>query len=100
MDHLTPAQRSYVMSRVRTRDTPIEMRVRSALHQLGFRFRKHVKSLPGTPDLVFTRQKVAVFIDGDFWHGYRLAAWEHKLQPFWREKILCNRARDLSNFRK
>lgn len=88
------------MSRVRTKDTDIERLVRSELHRRGFRFRKHVKSLPGCPDLVLTRGKVAVFIEGDFWHGYRLPMWELGLQPFWRDKIRRNRRRDLSNFRK
>ncbi len=89
-----------LMSRIRTKDTDLEQLVRSELHRRGFRFRKHVKSLPGCPDLVLTRGKVAVFIDGDFWHGYRLPMWEPGLQPFWRDKIRRNRLRDLSNFRK
>ena len=100
MDRLTPAQRSYLMSRVRTRDNPLECAVRSELHRRGHRFRTHLKELPGCPDIVFVRRKIAVFIDGDFWHGYRFPVWESKLQPFWREKIQTNRRRDLSNFRK
>jgi DNA mismatch endonuclease (patch repair protein) len=88
------------MSRVKLKDGSLETIVRSELHRRGFRFRKHVKSLPGSPDAVFPRQKVAVFIDGDFWHGYRLPAWEHKLKPFWKEKIRANRQRDRRNFRK
>src|SRR5579871_4113869 len=100
MDHLTPAQRSYLMSCVRTKDTPLERLVRCELHKRGFRFRKHVKTLPGSPDLVLVKQKLAVFIDGDFWHGYRLPSWEHKLQPFWRAKIQENRRRDQRNFRR
>ena len=88
------------MARVRTKDTDLEQLVRSELHQRGFRFRKHLKSLPGCPDLVLTRQKIAVFIDGDFWHGYRLPKWEDRLQPFWRAKIRRNRDRDRTNFQK
>jgi len=88
------------MARVRTRDTDLEQLVRSELHRRGYRFRKHLKTLPGCPDLILTRQKIAVFIDGDFWHGYRLPEWEKRLQPFWRAKIRRNRQRDLSNFRK
>lgn len=99
-DHLTSEQRSRAMSRVKLKDGSLETIVRSELHRRGFRFRKHVKSLPGSPDAVFPRQKVAVFIDGDFWHGYRLPAWEHKLKPFWKEKIRANRQRDRRNFRK
>ena len=72
-DNLTKKQRSYCMSRVKNKDTDIEKIVRSELHKRGYRFRKHLKKLPGTPDIAFTRAKVAVFIDGDFWHGYRFS---------------------------
>ena len=90
-DNLTPQQRSYCMSRVRGRDTGLERIVRSALHRQGFRFRKHVSDLPGRPDVVFPRAKVVVFIDGDFWHGYRFPLWERQIPPFWRAKISKNR---------
>jgi DNA mismatch endonuclease (patch repair protein) len=99
-DNLTVEQRSRCMSRVKNRDTDLERLVRSALHKRGLRFRKHVKALPGKPDVVFTRARVAVFIDGDFWHGYRFPAWEDTLSPFWRNKIRLNRERDRKNFRK
>lgn len=99
-DNLTPEQRSYCMSRIKGKDTGLEMRVRSELHRRGFRFRKHVKELPGKPDVVFTKAKVAVFIDGDFWHGYRFPAWEHKVSDFWKQKINKNRERDIRNHRK
>jgi DNA mismatch endonuclease, patch repair protein len=99
-DHLTPEQRSRAMSLVKLQDGSLEKAVRSELHRRGYRFRKHVKDLPGKPDAVFPKQKVAVFIDGDFWHGYRFPAWEHKLQPFWKDKIRTNRQRDQRNFRK
>jgi DNA mismatch endonuclease (patch repair protein) len=56
--------------------------------------------LPGRPDFVFVRARVAVFVDGDFWHGWRFPLWEHKLSPFWKKKIGDNRVRDLRNFRK
>lgn len=100
MDNLTSSQRSYCMSRIRGKDTGPELRVRSDLHKLGLRFRKHVKSLPGTPDIVFIRARVAVFIDGDFWHGYQLPLWEGKLSHFWRKKITNNRDRDERNHQK
>lgn len=87
------------MSRIKGKDTGLEMRVRSALHRKGFRFRKHVKELPGKPDVVFTAAKVAVFIDGDFWHGYRFRLWEHKVSNFWKNKISENRNRDAKNLR-
>lgn len=84
-DNLTPEQRSYCMSRIKGKDTGLEVKVRSGLHRKGMRFRKHVKELPGKPDVVFFRAKVAVFIDGDFWHGYQLASWEHKVSDFWKD---------------
>jgi len=100
IDNLTPEQRSYCMSRVKGKDTGLEKLVRSELHQRGLRFRKHVKDLPGKPDVVFSRVKVAVFLDGDFWHGYRFPLWENNLSEFWKEKIRKTRERDQKNFKK
>lgn len=100
VDNLTVSQRSYCMSRVRSKDTSIERVVRSELFKRGYRFRKHVKTLPGRPDIVFAGEKLAVFIDGGFWHGYRFPQWEHKMSKFWREKIQVNRKRDRRNFQK
>ncbi|MGB9298978.1 MAG: very short patch repair endonuclease, partial [Anaerolineae bacterium] len=99
-DNLTPAQRSYCMSRIKGADTGLEMRVRSELHRSGLRFRKHMRQLPGKPDVVFTKVKVAVFVDGDFWHGYRFPSWEHKVSAFWKTKITKNRERDRRVHRK
>jgi DNA mismatch endonuclease, patch repair protein len=100
VDNLSPQQRSECMSRVKSKDTGLEKLVRSELHRRGLRFRKHTKELPGKPDVVFARIKVAVFIDGDFWHGYRFSEMEHKLSDFWKEKIKTNIRRDHRNFRK
>ena len=97
-DPLTVTQRSYCMSRVRGKDTKPEVLVRSALHGRGLRFRKHMKELPGRPDIVFTRAKICVFIDGDFWHGYDFETWEEKLTPFWQKKIGDTIERDRRNF--
>jgi len=99
-DNLSPSQRRYCMSRIRTRDTDIEQMVRSELHKRGFRFRKHPKDMPGKPDIVFPRARVAVFVDGDFWHGYRFPAWRDKVSSFWRDKISKNRLRDERTFKK
>ncbi len=97
---MTPEQRSRAMGRVKTKDGPLEVTVRSALHRRGYRFRKHLKGLPGRPDIVFTKRKVAVFIDGDFWHGYEFDTWKDKLKPFWKDKIETNMAQDEANFTK
>jgi len=99
-DTLTPEQRSYCMSRVKNKDTSLEMCIRSKLQKRGLRFKKNVKYLYGKPDIVFHKVKVAVFIDGDFWHGFRFPQWKYKIPEFWQEKISKNRSRDQRNFRK
>lgn len=98
VDRLTPAQRSLLMSKVRSFDTKPERILRSALHRAGYRFRKHVTWLPGRPDVVFARARVAVFVDGDFWHGYRFPKWRSTVPEYWQAKIDRNRARDRLNF--
>src|SRR6266571_2946371 len=96
-DNLTPQQRSYMMSQVRSKDTQPELIVRKLTHARGLRFRKHCVQLPGCPDLVFTRARVAVFVDGDYWHGWRFPLWSSKLAPYWKQKIEGNRRRDRRN---
>lgn len=98
-DNLTPAQRSYCMARNKGTNTGIERLVRSDLHRRGLRFRKHVKGLPGKPDVVFRGARLAVFLDGDFWHGYRFPAWQDIVSGFWQDKIEATRQRDQRNFR-
>src|SRR5215472_783066 len=66
----TPAQRSFNMSRIRGKDTSPELIVRSLVHRLGFRFRLHVRTLPGSPDLVFPRLGKVIFVHGCFWHTH------------------------------
>ena len=99
-DHLTPEQRSRAMKRVKLKDGSLEKLVQRELRARGLRFKRHVRALPGRPDIVFPEQKLAVFVDGDFWHGWRLPAWERKLSRFWRDKLRANRARDQRNFRR
>lgn len=62
-------QRSYTMSRIKGRDTKPEIMLRKALWHKGIRYRKNYRKLPGTPDIALTRQKIAIFVDGDFWHA-------------------------------
>jgi DNA mismatch endonuclease, patch repair protein len=93
-DNLTPEQRSRTMSRIRSKDTKAEMLLRKVLHRKGLRYRVHISYLPGKPDIVFTKRKVVVFVDGDFWHGWKFTEWCEKLQPYWRKKIEGNQARD------
>ena len=98
MESRTPAQRSFNMSRVRNKDTQLERAVRSALHRIGFRFRKNVKTLPGSPDIVLPRYQLAVFVHGCFWHGHegcRRATLPSTRKEFWTAKIEKNRQRDM-----
>src|SRR5690349_9297260 len=70
MDRLTPDRRSWLMSRVRGKDTVPEFVVRRMAHALGYRFRLHDRRLPGKPDLVFPKLRKVVFVHGCFWHGH------------------------------
>lgn len=100
MDNLTPEQRSRTMSLIRGKDTQPELTIRRLLHARGLRFRKHAAWLPGQPDIVFVSAKVIVFVDGDYWHGWRFPKWRSKLSPYWERKIEGNRCRDSRNFRR
>src|SRR3990172_3737457 len=71
MDIWSKEKRSYVMSRIRSKDTSPEKKVRSLLHQMGYRFRIHVKSLPGQPDIVLPKYKKVIFVHGCFWHLHK-----------------------------
>lgn len=85
------------MSRVGSKDTSAEIRVRRAAHALGLRYRLHRRDLPGTPDLVFPRHRVALFVHGCFWHrhpGCRKASTPKSRQDFWRNKFERNVERD------
>jgi len=97
-DVMSPEKRSALMSRIKGKDTGPERVLAELLRGTRFKFERHSADLPGRPDFVHRARKVAVFVDGDFWHGWRFPAWQHKLAPFWRGKIAGNRARDLRNF--
>jgi DNA mismatch endonuclease (patch repair protein) len=99
-DIMSPQKRSELMSRIRWKNTGPEQIVFAELRRRGIYFAKHAKNLPGRPDIVFRRIKLAVFIDGDFWHGWRFPLWAHKLPPRWRAKIASTRERDHRNFRR
>jgi len=99
MDTISQAQRSELMSRIRSKDTKPELAVRSILHRLGYRFRLHRKDLPGRPDIVLPRHHKAVLVHGCFWHGHtcRLASKPKSNTGYWSEKILKNKERDARN---
>lgn len=96
-DILTREQRSAQMSRIRGKDTKLELLVRHALHAEGLRYRLGGAGLPGRPDLVFPRHKTVVFVDGCFWHGHDCHLFRlPKTRPdFWKAKIDANCARDV-----
>lgn len=98
MDKLTPTQRSYLMSRIRSKNTKPELEVRRLLHRLGFRFRVHDRSLPGQPDLVFPQARKVIFVDGCFWHGHDCRP--NRVWPqgeYWSAKLARNIDRDFRN---
>jgi DNA mismatch endonuclease (patch repair protein) len=89
------------MSRIRGFNTGIELALRAALDRKRIRYQSHVMSLPGRPDLVFAGARVVLFVDGDFWHGYRFPQWKKRLpRGYWRVKIERNRQRDRLNHQR
>ena len=96
VDVVDPATRSRMMSGIRGRNTKPEILIRSMLHRQGFRFRLHVRNLPGKPDMVFPRYRAVVFVHGCFWHGHDcpLFKWPATRPDFWREKIGRNQTND------
>lgn len=91
----TVEQRSFNMSRIRGKNTGPERLLACRLARKGLSWEGHSRDLPGRPDFVFRDARVAVFVDGDFWHGWRFADWQPKLAPFWQEKIAATMKRDV-----
>lgn len=100
---VTTKQRSDIMKKIKGKDTSPEIILRKALWKCGYRYRKNVPNLIGKPDIVFTKKKVAIFADGEFWHGYN---WEEKKKrisnnrEYWVKKIERNIKRDKENVKK
>lgn len=99
-DHVSKQKRSEIMAAIKGKDTKPEYVIRRLLHAAGFRYRLHVKDLPGKPDIVLPKYKAVIFVHGCFWHG-------HNCNPskglpktsvnFWKNKILTNQLRDENN---
>ena len=96
VDPLSPERRSWLMGRVRQKNTKPEIVVRSLAHQLGYRFRPHRRDLPGRPDLVFPKLKKVIFVHGCFWHrhGCSKATTPKSNLAYWQPKFAENVERD------
>ena len=97
----TPEVRSFNMSRIKGKNTKPEEIVRKYLFSEGFRYRKNVSNLPGKPDIVLSKYKTCIFVNGCFWHGHegcRYFVWPKSNETFWKDKITKNCERDQSNY--
>jgi DNA mismatch endonuclease, patch repair protein len=100
-DKFSVEVRSRIMAAIKSKNTKLELVVFRELARRKVYFQKHHKATPGSPDICLPKKKTAVFIDGDFWHGYRYNPAKTRLpSKFWIAKIERNIARDKRNFRK
>lgn len=100
MDVVDTATRSRMMAGIRSKNTQPEIRLRRFLHARGFRFRLHVKNLPGSPDIILPKYRVVIFVHGCFWHqhpGCKYATTPSSNQEKWQAKFAANLERDLKN---
>ena len=98
-DNLSPQDRSWCMSRIRSRDMKPELAVRSMVHRLGYRFRLHRRDLPGAPDMLLPRHKAIIFVNGCFWHWHPdpdcpIAGLPKSNLGYWEPKLTRTRFRD------
>lgn len=101
-DRISPEKRSWNMSRIKGKDTSIEVKVRKYLFHEGFRYRKNVKSLPGKPDIVLPKYNTVVFVHGCFWHrhsGCRYAYMPKSRCEYWKAKFETNVKNDMNNIK-
>jgi DNA mismatch endonuclease, patch repair protein len=100
MDVLTPKQRRKCMSRIKNKNTSIEILLRKALWREGIRYRKNLATLPGKPDIAITKYKIAIFCDGELWHGRNWNKSKNAIKTnrnYWIPKIEKNIQRDIRN---
>lgn len=98
VDFMSPEQRSAHMAKIRSKNTKPEVRLRQLLHHEGYRFRLHVKDLPGRPDVVFPARRKALFVHGCFWHGHTCPVGSRLPKSnteFWAAKRKSNQRRDI-----
>lgn len=101
-DNYTKEQRSYNMSRIRSKNNALEEKVRKYLFSKGFRYRKNDKKLSGYPDIVLPKYKTAIFVNGCFWHNHdcKRFVWPASNEEYWKKKILRNVERDAINIKE
>lgn len=93
MDIISKEKRSWNMSRIRSKDTKPEKIARSLLHRMGYRFRLHVKNLPGKPDIVLPKYRTVIFVHGCFWHRHPKCKYAYTPKSridFWQKKFAYN----------
>ena len=102
MDIVSKKKRSEIMSKIRAKNTKPELLVRKYLYSKGYRYRLHDKRLPGCPDVVLRKYRLAIQVRGCFWHGHKckLGGLPKTNRSFWKNKIKNNKARDRKNDRK
>lgn len=101
MDKITKERRSWNMSKIKSMDTKPELKVRKILYKLGYRFRLHRKDLPGKPDIVLSKYRAAIFVNGCFWHRHNNcneASQPKSNSEFWENKLTKNVERDLRKY--
>lgn len=99
-DIYSKEKRSAIMSLIRSKNTFPEKEVFACLKENKIVFKKHYSKIPGRPDIALPCSKRAVFIDGDFWHGWHFQKWSDKISDFWERKISGNIRRDKRNYAK
>jgi DNA mismatch endonuclease, patch repair protein len=103
MDTVSRSKRSAVMRAIRSTNTRPEIALRKLLFRMGYRYRIHARELPGKPDVVFRSRRLAIFVNGCFWHFHRRCGTAHFPESrlwYWRPKLENNKKRDFSNRRK
>ena len=102
MDTVDTKTRSYMMSRVKSKNTKLEIAIRKRLFAFGFRYRIHSRRLPGKPDLILKKYKTAVFFNGCFWHLHdcEFSSIPETRSSWWKQKLTANKERDRRNITK
>jgi DNA mismatch endonuclease (patch repair protein) len=101
MDVFTKKKRSEIMSKIRSKNTEVEKDIFKKLRRRKVYFQKHYKKIVGNPDIALPKKKIAIFIDGDFWHGYQFSKFKRRLpKKYWLPKIQANIKRDRLNRNK